>query len=224
MSVSRVLIVVTALLLPFMANAGGVGLGATRLVYPAGGKQVSLDVRNTHETAPFLIQSWLDNANNVKTADFVVVPPLSVLRPKGENTLRIMFVGRGLPQDRETLYWMTVKAIPQSAPAEKNTLQMAAASRIKVFYRPANLPVSPADAWKRLTGTFQAGKVTLNNPTPYYITLSSLKVDGKKITPMMISPKSNVTLTGTFSAARSFEYQTVNDFGAWTSAMVVNIK
>lgn len=224
MSVSRALLAVTALLLPFLVNAGGVGLGATRLVYPAGEKQVSLNVRNTHETSPFLIQAWLDNASNVKTADFVVAPPLSILRPKAENTLRIMFAGQKLPQDRETLYWMTVKAIPQSAVTEQNTLQLAAASRIKVFYRPANLPVSPAEASKQLTGTLRDGKVTMNNPTPYYITLSSLKIDGKKVNPIMIAPKSNITLTETYSMAKKIEYQTVDDYGAWTAATIINIK
>ncbi|GAA3611770.1 fimbria/pilus periplasmic chaperone [Gibbsiella greigii] len=224
MRISHVLLTVATLLSPLLAYAGGVGLGATRLVYQAGDKQAALGVRNTNENDPYLIETWLDNANNEQTTDFVVVPPLAVLQPKSENTLRIMFTGQGLPQDRETLYWMTVKAIPQSAPHEKNTLQMAAASRIKVFYRPTNLPIAPSDAWKRLEGTFNTGKVTLHNPTPYYITLSSLTIDGKKVTPLMIAPKNKITLTGTFANAKKAEYQTTNDYGAITETATINIK
>lgn len=224
MRISYILLTLTTLLAPLLAHAGGVGLGATRLIYQAGDKQAALDVRNTNENDPYLIETWLDNANNVQTTDFVVVPPLAVLRPKSENTLRIMFTGQGLPQDRETLYWMTVKAIPQSAPHEKNTLQMAAASRIKVFYRPTNLPIAPNDAWKRIEGTLDTGKVTLHNPTPYYITLSSLAIDGKKVAPVMIAPKNKITLPGSFSNARTAEYQTTNDYGAITEAEKINIK
>lgn len=225
MRISRVLLTITTMLMPLMANAaGGVGLGATRLVYNAGEKQATIEVRNTNENSPFLVQTWLDNANNVKTSDFVVVPPLSVLRPKSENTLRIMFTGKGVAQDRETLYWMTVKAIPQSTSAGPNTLQMAAASRIKVFYRPSGLPVRIADAPAQISGTSSGGKVTLNNPTPYYITLSSLKIDGRKVTPVMLSPKNRVTLPGNYSSARRAEFQTINDYGAWTSAITIDLK
>ncbi|MDI5829406.1 fimbria/pilus periplasmic chaperone, partial [Salmonella enterica subsp. enterica serovar Kentucky] len=32
--------------------------------------------------------------------------------PKSENTLRIIYAGQPLPGDRESLFWMNVKAIP----------------------------------------------------------------------------------------------------------------
>lgn len=199
-----------------IAGSGGVGLGSTRLVYHANEKQTSLDVRNTHTSSPFLIQTWLENDAGVKTQDFVVVPPLSVLRPKSENTLRIIFTGKGLPNDRETLYWLTVKAIPQTSEQGKNTLQLAAASRIKVFYRPAGLPEKSNEAYKKILSSLNGGKLTLKNPTPYYLTLITLRVDNKEIKPFMLPPEGSVTVPGNFSNARNMSYQTINDYGAWT--------
>lgn len=225
MRIPAILLVMFSLLLPMFANAnsGGVGLGTTRLIYNAGDKQASLDVRNTHTTSPFLIQTWLDNDNGVKTQDFTVVPPLVVLRPNSENTLRIIFTGKGLPTDRETLYWLTVKAIPQSVEQGSNTLQLAAASRIKVFYRPVGLKENANESYNKITASLSGGKLTLHNPTPYYLTLITLRVDNKEVKPLMLSPKGSSTVSGHFNGAKRVSYQTINDYGAWTPLVSKNL-
>jgi fimbrial chaperone protein len=200
-----------------MAYAGGVGLGATRIVYPGDTSQATLQVRNTHPDASFLIQSWVENAQGEKANDFLLTPPLYVLKPATESVIKIMFNGKPLPQDRESLYWLTVKAIPQQTKSSSgNSLQFASANRIKVFYRPNGLPVSVDDAWKQVTGRYAAGKVTLSNPTPYYLTTINVKVDGRAVQGVMIPPKGTATLAESFSQANSLSYQTINDFGAWT--------
>lgn len=201
------------------AYAGGVGLGATRMVYSSATTQSMMQVRNTHPDATFLIQSWMENEKGERTNDFVITPPLYVMKPASESAVKIMFNGKALPGDRETLYWMTVKAIPQQVKnGAGNSLQFASANRIKVFYRPDNLAEGAAEAWKNLTGAYRAGKVTLTNPTPYYLTTINVKIDGRPVLPVMVPPKSSVTLAESFSHASSMSYQTINDFGAWTPA------
>ena len=107
-----------------------------------------LQVRNTHPDATFLIQSWMENEKG-KTNDFVITPPLFVMKPASESAVKIMFNGKALPEDRETLYWMTVKAIPQQTKSGSgNSLQFASANRIKVFYRPESLGQGAGDARK----------------------------------------------------------------------------
>lgn len=59
-------------------------------------------------------------------------------------------------------------------------------------------------------------KVTLTNPTPYYLTTINLKIDGRPVSPVMVPPKASVTLADTFSHASSMSYQTINDYGART--------
>ena len=199
--------------------AGGVGLGATRMVYSSATSQAMMQVRNTHPDATFLIQSWMENEKGERTNDFAITPPLYVIKPASESAVKIMFNGKALPADRETLYWMTVKAIPQQTKSGSgNTLQFASANRIKVFYRPERLSESPGEAWKKLAGAYRAGKVTLSNPTPYYLTTINVKIDGIPVQPVMVPPKSSVMLAETFSHAGSMSYQTINDYGAWTPA------
>ncbi|MEF3109875.1 molecular chaperone [Raoultella sp. WB_B2P2-3] len=206
------------------AYAGGVGLGATRMVYLGSANQSMLQVRNTHPDASFLIQSWVENEQDRRSNDFVITPPLYVLKPATESVVKIMFSGKSLPQDRETLYWITVKAIPQqSKSASSNSLQFASANRIKVFYRPEGLQSGASEGWKKITGDYRAGKITLNNPTPYYLTTINLKVDGKPVQPAMVPPKASVTLAGSFSQASAFSYQTINDYGAWTPTVSLSL-
>ncbi|WP_337011320.1 fimbrial biogenesis chaperone [Pantoea sp. AS142] len=200
-------------------HAGGVGLGATRMIYSAHLKQSTLQVRNTHATDSFLIQSWMETASGERTQDFVITPPLYVLKPATESVIKIIFNGKSLPQDRESLYWITVKAIPQQTKnSAGNSLQFASANRIKVFYRPASLPNNANEAWKKVTGEYSAGKIVLSNPTSYFITTINLKVDGKTVSPVMLPPKSRITLAEKFSQATSLTFQTINDYGAWTPA------
>ncbi|HDS9360683.1 TPA: fimbria/pilus periplasmic chaperone [Enterobacter chengduensis] len=199
------------------AYAGGVGLGATRMVYSGASSQSMLQVRNTHTESSFLIQSWIEDAAGDRSNDFVITPPLYVLKPSSESVVKLIFNGKSLPKDRETLYWITVKAIPQQAQAgASNSLQFASANRIKVFYRPEGIAGDVNTDWKNIRGTFSAGKVTLTNPTPYYLTTINLKIDGTGVKPVMLPPKSDLTLEGSFRQAKSVSYQVINDYGAWT--------
>lgn len=65
-----------------------------------------------------------------------MTPPLFVSEAKSENTLRIIYAGAPLPKDRESLFWMNVKAIPsvnKNSLEGKNVLQLAILSRIKLL-------------------------------------------------------------------------------------------
>ncbi|EHH4912361.1 fimbria/pilus periplasmic chaperone [Escherichia coli] len=123
-----------------VANAA-VALGATRVIYPANQKQVLLPVTNNDPASVYLIQSWIENAGDQKDTQFVITPPLFSMQGKKENTLRIInATNHQLPGDRESLFWVNVKAIPAMEKDQKNenTLQLAIISRIKMFYRPTN--------------------------------------------------------------------------------------
>lgn len=61
------------------------------------------------------------------------------MQGKKENTLRIInATNHQLPGDRESLFWVNVKAIPAMEKDQKNenTLQLAIISRIKCFIAP----------------------------------------------------------------------------------------
>lgn len=157
-----------------VANAA-VALGATRVIYPANQKQVLLPVTNNDPASVYLIQSWIENAGDQKDTQFVITPPLFSMQGKKENTLRIInATNHQLPGDRESLFWVNVKAIPAMEKDQKNenTLQLAIISRIKMFYRPTNLAMAPEEAPAMLRFRRSGSKLTLINPTPYYAYLN----------------------------------------------------
>lgn len=201
-----------------MAHAGGIGLGATRIIYPQGDKQISLPVTNTSENNAFLVQSWVANADQSKSQDFIVTPPLFVMHPKKENTVRIMYAGPDLPTDRESVFFFNSKAIPavDKSKLQGNTLQIATQSVIKLFIRPKKLPTPSIDAPKTLRCALANGKLTIKNPSPYYVSLVQLKVGSAKLTNTMVSPMNSLVIDLPAGSGSQVSFQTVNDFGATT--------
>lgn len=200
------------------AQAGGVALGATRLVYSANDRQASLPVVNSDAQHVFLLQSWIEDIAGNRSGDFAVTPPLFVIKPSSENTLRLIHVGAPLPADRETAYWISVKAIPardQNKPIDQSTLQLSFTSRIKLFYRPQGLQPSADQAQSLLTLTREKGLVVVHNPTPYYVTMVNIHLDGRDGAGVMVPPKNSVALLDSMSS-HAVSFQTINDYGAVT--------
>lgn len=200
----------------------GVALGATRVIYPAGQKQVPLAVTNNDDSSTYLIQSWVENADGVKDGRFVVTPPLFAMQGKKENTLRILdATNNQLPQDRESLFWMNVKAIPSMDKSKlgDNTLQLAIISRIKLYYRPAKLALSSDQAPEKLTFRRGAGTLTLVNPTPYYLTVTELNAGTRVLENALVPPMGETQVKLPADAGRDITYKTINDYGALTPRM-----
>lgn len=201
-----------------VANAA-VALGATRVIYPANQKQVLLPVTNNDPASVYLIQSWIENAGDQKDTQFVITPPLFSMQGKKENTLRIInATNHQLPGDRESLFWVNVKAIPAMEKDQKNenTLQLAIISRIKMFYRPTNLAMAPEEAPAMLRFRRSGSKLTLINPTPYFITVTNMKAGNSNLPNTMVPPKGEVSVDITHAATGDISFQTINDYGALT--------
>ncbi|ECG8588590.1 fimbria/pilus periplasmic chaperone [Salmonella enterica subsp. salamae] len=215
----QVVFLLAAIGLTPVAQAGGIALGATRVIYPQGSKQTSLPIINSSDSNVFLIQSWVANADGSRSTDFIVTPPLFVIQPKKENILRIMYVGPSLPTDRESVFYLNSKAIP-SVDKNKltgNSLQIATQSVIKLFIRPKNLTQTPGDAPATLRCRNEKGQLMIVNPSPYYISLVELYSSGKKLPNSMVPPKGTIAIK---ASPGQVTYRTVNDFGATTPARV----
>lgn len=221
------LIIAVALLTSFYAQAsGGVALGATRVIYPADAKQTSLAITNSDPSTRYLVNAWIDDRGGKKSASFIVTPPLFVSEAKSENTLRIVYAGQPLPADRESLFWMNVKAIPsvdKNALEGKNVLQLAILSRIKLFVRPQHLPTAPEDAPGQLRFARSGEQLEIANPSPYFITLVNVRVGGQKMENIMVAPKESAQLALSGNARGDVTFQTVNDYGAVTPVRTVSL-
>lgn len=185
--ITTALIAATALTAVPCASARVV-IDGTRVVYPAAKREVTINVHNTSDT-PSLVQAWLDAGDphskpGDSTVPFVLTPPLFRLDPTKSQSLRLVYTRDPLPQDRESLFWFNVLDIPPRAatnPDLPNQLDMAFKHRMKVFFRPAGLSGSAADAparltWKLLSKDGKLVGIQASNPTAYHVSLSQISV------------------------------------------------
>lgn len=176
--------ILSCLFATFSAQASVIILG-TRLIYP--GNQSSLNVQlNNQDSSPALVQSWIeDKQGSQAQVPFIITPPVTRVEGNQGQTLRITFTGtQALPQDRESLYYFNLLDIPPKPSKaylkdNPNYLQFSVRSRLKLFYRPSNLPYPPAEAYKKVTWLAKGGKLWADNPTPYYLTFTQATVGGK---------------------------------------------
>lgn len=207
----------------------------TRLVYPADQKEITVKLNN-NGTLPALVQSWIDTGSVESTptsskAPFLLSPPVARIDPTKGQSLRVLFTGAPLAQDKESVFWLNVLEIPPKpeAGADLNTLQMAFRSRIKLFYRPVGLPGNPNEAieqvqWQLVTARDGQGlALKAYNPSAFHVSLIELDLvagnqryrseDG------MVGPGETrqfalPTLKAMPSSQAQVEFSAINDYGA----------
>lgn len=193
-----------ALALP--AQAGLLVYG-TRFVMTAGQESRTLTVENTGEGV-LLVNSAVASADARLTggavagpqsgsAPFSVVPPLFALAGGKSNKLRLVCTGcAALPADRESLFSLAIAAIPDGK-APVNTVQLAVRQRFKLFYRPKGLAGTGTPPYQQLIWQREGATVVVKNPTPYYVTLVNMRVNGQlRPTADMVPPLTTRRLAG----------------------------
>ncbi|KFK96914.1 pilus assembly protein PapD [Serratia sp. Ag1] len=200
------------------AASGGISLSQTRVVFVSTDKAQTLAVKNTGNQS-YLIQSRVQQTPDDTTlAPFVVTPPLFPLKPDSKQLLRIIPQGSTLLTDRESLFYLAVLAIPAQASNDPPQAQISMGVRfiIKLFYRPANLKMSPSKAICNLRLSQTANGVRIENPTPYFQTLGHLKLNMASINldaqPSMLAPMSGQNYSIRERVTKA-EWQTVTDYG-----------
>jgi chaperone protein EcpD len=217
----------------------GVVVNGTRVVYPADKREVTIGISNTGET-PSLVQTWLDAGDphskpGEAKVPFVLTPPLFRLDPTKVQSLRLVYTHDPLPVDRESLFWLNVLDVPPRAPTNTerpNQLELAFKHRMKVFFRPAGLTSSAADAparltWKALSSEGKLVGIQASNPTAYHVSLTQISatVGGHPMVAKadMVDPFASRTFelpeaVTAPSGAIAIEYWFVNDYGGNVSA------
>lgn len=169
-----------------------ISLNQLRVIYlednKGGGK---LNIRNNN-SSPYLIQSWFNpvdilsggvdfNRNEHAVMPFIISPPLNRLDPGTELSLRIRRTDSPLPNDRESVFYISVRALPVQEKTD-NQMVMTVLTNIKLFYRPQGLKeYAIEDISSDLTFTQENGLIYVSNPTPYWITFANLSLDGIKV-------------------------------------------
>lgn len=216
-----------ALLGVFSVANAGVMVGGKRFVFYESNKVLSVAVRNP-DAQNYLIKArvlppylWIkDGTLNSAGDSFIITPPLFRLDAEKENTIRIVRGTNPLPNDRESLFEFSVAAIP-SVKGQPNSVSLAIRSRFKLFYRPDGLSGDVKMAWSSLRWHQQGNMLIATNPTPWFITLSSVVVNGTAANdPGMIQPFGQQEYVGCKNTPScSVRWRALNDYGQPTDFM-----
>lgn len=213
-------------LLLMCANAeAAIALDRTRVIFPGDSRAVALSLRNTDLTQPYLVQTWLDDLQgNTVHSPFALLPPLQRIEPGTDTLAKIQALPAVsvLPQDRESLYYFNVRAIPPRT-THPNRLQLSLQTRIKFIYRPAALLVPSGQSgapWARqLTVKRQGAHYVLINPTPYYLAITSASAGLERpalatFDALTLAPREQVTLkVGPAQLGQAPVFTYLDDYG-----------
>ncbi|MGY3884419.1 fimbria/pilus periplasmic chaperone [Aeromonas aquatica] len=223
-----------ALLFPWQAWSY-VQISGTRVIYPASAREVTLELINKGNT-PSLVQVWIDSGDRrirpgAEAVPFLITPPITRIEAQRGQSLRLAYVGQGLPQDRESVFWLNVLEVPPSAKstqAGQNLVQLAFRSRIKLFYRPEGLAGDMEHSAHHLSWSLvrQGNGYALraSNPSLYHVSISNLELQTAQTTRYnnlsggMVAPGSSFDfpvdrLSGTVHA-KAVTFYWLNDYGA----------
>lgn len=167
----------------------GLSFSQLRIIYPAhASKGVSLNIHNTSDSA-YLVQAWVRPVSPATGSvdltwagepkmPFIVTPPLSRLETHSEHVLRIRYTGEALPKDRESIFFVSLRALPaQLATQGANHVVMTVVSNLKLFYRPTGLAEEAiTNASRQLRFRREGNQLIAINPTPYWLTFAALSL------------------------------------------------
>ena len=194
-------------------------VGASRIIYHEKDKGAVLTITNPQDF-PVLVQSQLTNIDNKAESAFMVTPPLFRLEANQKGKVKIVKILDSLPADREFMQWLCVQAIPPKDDEDSNgdivqvNVSMSLSLCNKILYRPDSIKGTPVDDASKITWESTGKSVIAKNPTPFYMNLHKVSIDGKAISePGYIAPFSQVEYkNGNVNAGRA-EWSIINDYG-----------
>jgi P pilus assembly chaperone PapD len=220
--------------MPASQADGGLSLSQTRVIFDGKAQSAKVTLNNQSDRV------YLINSRVLPTPDatgqagevmpFMVTPPLFRLEKESRNTVLIAKNDTSkLPTDRESVFYLSFLAIPavsnqtREATSDEDegatTTQVSLGIRtvIKLFYRPSGLAMPAAAAPEKLTFAQRGTQLVVKNPTPYYVTLAQLTLDGRGVNVReqgaMIAPFSEETYAVKGAAASRIEWSVITEFG-----------
>lgn len=218
--INKVILSFSLIFIGMQYAAAAINIDRTRIIFPGKDKSISLVINNQSKTMPYLAQSWMEDEKGNKIAEpFTVLPPMQRVEPNAKNQIKIVQTEgvAQLPQDRESLFYLNVREIPPVADKE-NVVQIAIQSRLKMFYRPAQIENNSDKVWaKELKYIHSGNQLLIENPTKYYVTLGYLSNNNKQNFPgfdsVMIAPMSKESVTVPISGFSQLYTGYMDDYG-----------
>lgn len=169
----------------------------TRVIYPLSSVRGESLVVTNPQDYPILVQTQIKGENKHSIVPFIVTPPLFRLDSGARGQVRIIRTGGDFPQDRESLLWVCLTGVPpkegdiwNSERHPKNgggnndvdiNINIAISTCIKLFIRPDKIAGDSEAVTDSLDWKYKDKELQVNNPTPFYINFSFIRVGDKYI-------------------------------------------
>ena len=177
---------VAVLLLSIRPAAAGVMAESTRVIFPSGAAERSLQLANLN-AYPVVVQAWVDDGELTSepensTAPIIPLPPIFRMNAGDQLSLRLLHARAPLPTDRESLFWLNLYEIPPrplDVPPDSSTLTVAIRTQMKIIVRPPGLPMAPGEVADKLVfsirGDAERPVLQIENPTPYFASIGVIR-------------------------------------------------
>lgn len=218
------------------ASYSSVTMLKTRIVYSSDSRFEVLKFMNNDEI-PYIMQIWADKNNPNSTPDnadapFVIQPPVFRIDPKTGRDARLIYTGEGLPQDKESIFYLNVAQIPpkdlNKDIKEGNSFTVIVHHRLKIFYRPTAIVSQLNNIEKQISFSKESnGNIKVKNDSPFFMSFAQLEAtnaSGQKFIfkSTMVSPLSTEVLVAENGGKLSFSpdkitYKYLNDLGGQNS-------
>jgi P pilus assembly chaperone PapD len=214
--------ILTLLLCTFSQSAfSAFMLNGSRFIYNEDHKNIALEITNNSKET-YGGQVWIDNVLLPKD-DVAFVPMPSFFKVNGGKiqVVRIMNINE-LVKDKESVFWLNVQEIPPANKEQKNAMVVAIHTQVKLIYRPTSLMANRQNAESKLILVKQGNSYMLNNPTPYFFSLTTINVNGKEVELTnalseelsIVSPKSSILLNGVeLTPSSKVIIKAIDDYG-----------
>ena len=163
----------------------GVLAAKTRIIFNAGEREQSLMLANTNQYS-IILQTWIDQGEGSPEATdmpFLVLPPVMKMPSEGVQGIQIVYNGKPLRADRETVFWLNLYEIPmiKQHKDQDSYISLAMNTQLKLFYRPKQMvKMSPEAIADKLEFTIRQENghayLECNNETPYHASLINLRL------------------------------------------------
>lgn len=168
----------------------------TRIIINERERDETFTIKNSGKN-PALMQLWIDKNDTIDRPElikvpFLLEPPIFRLEEKNSRVIRIQLIKNGyhLDPDKESIFWLNCLEIPPK-PADninnKNIIQVAVRTRIKLLYRPKSIErLNLSDGIKKLEISKVICLVSntcirIINKSPLHITLQNIELNDKTL-------------------------------------------
>lgn len=201
-------------------SQASVVVGGTRVIFDGTKKTTTVSVQNK-DNVTNIVQSWLAIVDETSPAkdSFITTPPLFRLKAGEKGFVRILHTGKPMPEDRESMLWLNIKGIPATDDvSDKNIVQFAINSRIKLIYRPAVLKNAiPEEFAQKLQWSNDGRAINVKNDSPLYMNFSEIFINGKAVPEAwFVAPYSTIRIpvaNASPAGKKEITWSVINDYG-----------